>query len=76
MFLKNSRREEEEEEEERAGSPQLEADLAFELVLQVESKKLLFKSQKKQTIIPIFHASLNRTSARNGLKNLEREQDV
>ena len=49
MFLKNSRREEEEDEEERAGSPQLEADLAFELVLQVEIQpKVVVVEPKKQ----------------------------
>ena len=76
MFLKNGRREEDEEEvEERAGSPQLEADLAFELVLQVESKpKVVIEEPKKNK--SNFHASLNRTSARNGLKNPDREQDV
>ena len=75
MFLKNGRREEDEEEEERAGSPQLEADLAFELVLQVESKpKVVVEEPKKNK--SNFHASLNRTSARNGLKNPDREQDV
>ena len=41
MLLRNSRREEDEEEE-RAGSPELEADLAFELVLQVESQHVFF----------------------------------
>ena len=73
MFLKNSRREDEEEED-RAGSPQLEADLAFELILQV-NQKLLLRSQKKQ-LKNIFFFSLNRTLARNGLKNLGPEQDV
>ena len=46
VFLKNSRREEDEEEEGRTDSPQLEADLAFELILQV-NQKLLLRSQKE-----------------------------
>ena len=46
MFLKNSRRQEDEEEEERTGSPQLEADLAFELVLQVKSKPKVVVEKK------------------------------
>ena len=51
MFLKNSRREDEEEEE-RAGSHQLEADLAFELVLQVESQpKVVVEEPKKRKVI-------------------------
>ena len=51
--MKNGRREEDEEEvEERAGSPQLEADLAFELVLQVESKpKVVVEEPKKTKVI-------------------------
>ena len=75
MFLKNSRREDDEEEEERAGSPQLEADLAFELVLQVESKAKVVVEKPKKQLENIF-SSLNRTSARNGLKNLGPEQDA
>ena len=35
MFLKSNGKNDEEEEDERAGSPQLEADLAFEVVLEV-----------------------------------------
>ena len=35
MLLKSNGKEDEEEEDERAGSPQLEADLAFEVVLEV-----------------------------------------
>ena len=35
MLLKSGEKEDEEEEDERAGSPQLEADLAFEVVLEV-----------------------------------------
>ena len=60
MFLKNGRREEDEEEEERAGSPQLEADLAFELVLQVESQPKVVVEEPK-TLAIFIHASLNRT---------------
>ena len=74
MFLKNGRREEDEEEE-RSGSPQLEADLAFELVLQVESKPKVVVEKPKKQLENIF-SSLNRTSARNGLKNPGPEQDV
>ena len=55
MFLKNGRREEDEEEvEERAGSPQLEADLAFELVLQVESKPKVVVEKPKKTVEEYF----------------------
>ena len=36
MYLKSVGKEDEEDEEERAGSPQLEADLAFEITLEVE----------------------------------------
>ena len=42
VFLKSSGKEEEEEEEERAGSPQLEADLAFEVVLEVGNNCALY----------------------------------
>ena len=34
--MKSVRKEDEEDEEERAGSPQLEADLAFEIIIEVE----------------------------------------
>ena len=36
VYLKSVGKEDEEDEEERAGSPQLEADLAFEIILEVE----------------------------------------
>ena len=39
VFLKSiGKDDDDEEEEERAGSPQLEADLAFEVILQVSSQ--------------------------------------
>ena len=43
MLLKNSGREDEEEEDERAGSPQLEADLAFEVILEVTNTRFSHK---------------------------------
>ena len=39
MLLKSTGKEDEEEEDERAGSPQLEADLAFEVVLEVANTR-------------------------------------
>ena len=55
--MKNSRREDDEEEEERAGSPQLEADLAFELVLQVESQPKVVVEKPKKQLENIFFLS-------------------
>ena len=46
MFLKSNRKDEEEEEDERAGSPQLEADLAFEVVLEVANCCAAFSLHK------------------------------